>query len=191
MKPLKIKAAIGLIQSSSAMNSLSGIASTRIFTFWPICSLPRSTSSSFSSMRISDRSGISAMAAPVQARSPSLNGGGDWPNEPPERKFGRILTMPSLRGAHHHLGQIALARSTSRTVLSFFCSRRSRSASCEILRDVDTGLHLLQFAFGDADIDPALGAFDLRNDLGFAGFQLGALQVVFGLSSGSCRPSRW
>ena len=94
--PRNCSAAIGLIQSSSARNSLSAMASTRTLTGLPNCTRPRSTSSSFSSMRISERSGISAMAAPVQAWSPSLKGGGAEPHEPWARKLGIRFTIPSL-----------------------------------------------------------------------------------------------
>ena len=80
--PRKARAAIGLIQSTTASNSLSGMASTRTLTACPSWIFPRSTSSSFSSTRIELRSGISAMGAPVQTLSPSRNGGSDWPKLP-------------------------------------------------------------------------------------------------------------
>ena len=43
------------------------------------------------------------------------------------------------------------------------------------------GFHLVQLAFGNTDIDPIFGAFDLRQDLGLTGLQFGALDVVLGL----------
>ncbi len=109
--PRKLTAAIGLIQSSSAGNSRSAIASIRTRTFCPSFNFPRSTSSSFRSIRMLARSGISAIAAPVQARSPSLKAGGAVPKEPWARKFGRMLTIPSCGARSTHLRQVAFRTS--------------------------------------------------------------------------------
>ena len=87
--------------------------------------MPRSTSSSLSSTRMLVRSGISAMAAPVQALSPSLKGGGVEPNEPEARKFGRMLRMPSMGARITMFDRYPLARPVSRTVLSLRCCKRS------------------------------------------------------------------
>ena len=50
------------------------------------------------------------MAAPVQAWSPSLNGGGDWPNDPPDAEIRQDIHDAVDGRADHHLREIAFGQ---------------------------------------------------------------------------------